>query len=52
MIRNDIIPIPLRADFTARVHIPPDLTEAEASKIAAVVMALAAPSTERTRLDG
>lgn len=39
--RNDVIPIPLRADFTARIHIPLDLTEAEAEKIARVVKSYA-----------
>lgn len=40
---KDVIPIPLRPDFTARVHIPPDMTEAEARKIGAVLLALAKP---------
>lgn len=44
MTRPDVIPIPLRADVTAHVHIPLDLTVAEARKIAAVVMAYASDS--------
>lgn len=47
MERNDVIPIPIRADFVVRVHIPLDLTEAEARKIANVVMAYA---TEEARV--
>jgi hypothetical protein len=39
--RPDIIPIPLRAGFTARVHIPLDITEREARKIGAVLVAYA-----------
>ena len=39
MDRDDIVPIPLRADFVARLHIPIDLTEVEADKIARVVKA-------------
>ena len=42
--RPDVIPIPLRADVTAHLHIPLDLTEAEARKIAAVVLAYACVS--------
>jgi hypothetical protein len=45
VIRPDVIPIPLRADVTAHVHIPLDLTEAEARKIAAVVLAYASADT-------
>lgn len=41
MDRDDVIPIPLREDFVARVHIPVDLTSEEASKIARVVLAYA-----------
>jgi hypothetical protein len=37
----DIVPIPLRSDFTVRVHIPLDLTEAEARKIGNVMLAYA-----------
>lgn len=47
MERPDVIPIPLREDFTARVHIPLDLTEAEAEKIARVVKAYAGPKFMR-----
>jgi hypothetical protein len=54
----DVVPIPLRSDFTARIHIPLDLTEAEARKICAVVMAYAnaddtahnqSPNTDKVR---
>lgn len=41
MDRPDVIPIPLRENFTARVHIPPDLTEAEARKIGRVLLGFA-----------
>ncbi len=41
--RDDVIPIPIRADFVARVHIPLNLTEDEADKIARVVKAFAQP---------
>jgi hypothetical protein len=47
MERDDIIPIPLRADFVVRLHIPTDLTEAEAEKIARVVKAYAGPKFMR-----
>lgn len=39
--RPDVIPIPLRADVTAFVHIPLDLTKQEAEKVARVVLAYA-----------
>jgi len=40
-----IMPIQIRPDYFVRIaNIPHDLTEAEASKIAAVVMALATSS--------
>lgn len=41
--RPDVIPIPLREDFIARVHIPLDLTELEARKMGAVLLAYARP---------
>lgn len=44
MTRPDVIPIPLRADVTAHIHIPLDLTVAEARKVCAVVMAYACDS--------
>ncbi len=43
MERDDVIPIPIRADFTVRIHIPLDLTKAEAEKIARVILAYATP---------
>jgi hypothetical protein len=40
-----IFPVPLRDDVTVRIQgIPPDLTKAEAEKIARVVAALAQPA--------
>lgn len=39
----EIIPIPLRPDYVARVQLPLDLTAAEARKVAAVVLAYAKP---------
>lgn len=47
MERPDVIPIPLREDFTAMVHIPLDLTDAEAEKIARVVRSYAVKAKER-----
>lgn len=47
MTRPDVIPIPLRKDVTAHVHIPLDLTEAEAEKIARVLKAYAGPKFMR-----
>lgn len=41
---GQIIPIALREDVTARVHIPDDLTPGEAEKIARVVKAYATPT--------
>lgn len=41
MTRPDVIPIPLRPNVTAFVHIPLDLTKREAEKIARVVLAYA-----------
>lgn len=39
-----ILPIPIRADLSVHIaNIPLDLTQAEARKIASVVMALATP---------
>lgn len=39
-----IVPIPIRADTTVRIHgIPHDLTKAEADRIARVIIALAEP---------
>jgi len=44
MPATDILPIPIRADVTVRIHgLPFDLTEVEANKIAAVVKAMANP---------
>lgn len=40
----NIVPVSIRADFMARVYIPTDLTEAEARRIAAVVIAMAIPA--------
>lgn len=37
MPRPDVIPIPLRENVVAHVHIPLDLTMAEADKIARVI---------------
>ncbi len=51
MTRPDVIPIPLRADVVAHIHIPLDLTEAEARKIAAVVLAYASVDTHAERGD-
>lgn len=45
--RPDVIPIPLREDFTARIHIPLDLTEAEAEKIARVVKSYAVKAKDQ-----
>jgi hypothetical protein len=39
-----VVPIALREDFVARVHIPDDLTAVEAEKIARVVKAYASPT--------
>jgi hypothetical protein len=42
--RRDVLPIPIRADLTVRVHgLPFDLTQAEARKVAAVIQAMAVP---------
>lgn len=38
-----IVPVALRPDFTARVHIPTDLLQAEAEKIARVILAYGKP---------
>ena len=42
LFRDDIIPIPLRTDLTVYIQgLPLDLSEAEARKISAVIMAFA-----------
>ncbi len=44
--RDDIVPIPLRENLTVYVQgLPLDLSQAEASKISAVVMAMATTAT-------
>jgi hypothetical protein len=36
-----VCPIPLRHDVIAQVHVPHDLTKAEAEKIARIIVAMA-----------
>ncbi len=44
--RDDIVPIPLREDLTVYIQgLPLDLSQAEARKISAVVMAMAVSAT-------
>lgn len=42
----------LRPDFRAVVRVPDDMTEAEAKRLAAMVLTLAQPAKIATRLDG
>lgn len=49
MCRPDIIPIAIREDFIVRVHVPLDLTKAEAEKVGRVVVAWVDAELEKDR---
>lgn len=42
-----VLPIPLRPDVIVQIHIPHDLTKAEAEKISRIVLAMAVPAKEK-----